>query len=312
MERIPRWTRRLFIRDADTPCTGRRRRRDACACSTRRCGTRATQRVELERDLRHSDESEELHLLYQPLVQLPMGTIEGFEALLRGRNPSRGSSSRRRSFRSRRTRSHRADRPWVIEEACRQLAGGATISRRRDLYVAVNLSVRQLLATRSSSRAFAKGAEGREAPRRVAHPRAHRELAHGHPAAAAELLEQLRSRASVSRSTTSAPGIVALGPCALPVRPREDRPVLHRGLDRDTSDESLVRGNRRHGQCVACDDRRRGSSVRAGQTSPQLAATWPKATSTSRPSRRHPCPPSSSIRRRPSLHLKVVPDIGTA
>src|SRR5437763_14857434 len=83
----------------------------------------ATQRVELERDLRHAMESEELHLLYQPLVQLPMGTIEGFEALLRWSHPSRGGLLPT-SFVPLAEGTGRivSIGTWVIEEAAPQLA----------------------------------------------------------------------------------------------------------------------------------------------------------------------------------------------
>src|SRR5260370_62609 len=65
-----------LIRDADTAMyRAKETGRDAVCVFDSSMRDSATQRVELERDLRHAMESDELHLLYQPLVQLPLGTI---------------------------------------------------------------------------------------------------------------------------------------------------------------------------------------------------------------------------------------------
>jgi diguanylate cyclase (GGDEF)-like protein len=80
-----------LIRDADTAMyQAKEAGRDAVSVFDASMRDTATQRVALERDLRHALERHELHLHYQPLVRLPMGAIEGFEALLRWSHPSRG------------------------------------------------------------------------------------------------------------------------------------------------------------------------------------------------------------------------------
>ena len=67
-------------------------------------------------------ESDELYLLYQPLVQLPMGTIEGFEALLRWSHPTRGQLLPATFVPlAEDTGLIVSIGAWVIEEACRQL-----------------------------------------------------------------------------------------------------------------------------------------------------------------------------------------------
>ncbi len=52
--------------------------------------TAAQDRLELEMDLKHALEDDELFLLYQPTFDLRSETITGLEALLRWRHPSRG------------------------------------------------------------------------------------------------------------------------------------------------------------------------------------------------------------------------------
>src|SRR5262249_61691072 len=84
----------VLIRDADTAMyRAKETGRDAVSVFDSSMRDSATERVELERDLRHAMDSDELYLLYQPLVQLPMGRIEGFEALIRWSHPTRGELS---------------------------------------------------------------------------------------------------------------------------------------------------------------------------------------------------------------------------
>jgi diguanylate cyclase (GGDEF)-like protein len=52
--------------------------------------TRASERLELESELRHAVEDGQLTLVYQPVVRLPDRSVSGMEALLRWRHPERG------------------------------------------------------------------------------------------------------------------------------------------------------------------------------------------------------------------------------
>jgi diguanylate cyclase (GGDEF)-like protein/PAS domain S-box-containing protein len=54
---------------------------------------RAVTRLQMETDLRNTIDSEGITVLYQPIISLVSGTINGFEALARWHHPTRGSIS---------------------------------------------------------------------------------------------------------------------------------------------------------------------------------------------------------------------------
>lgn len=99
--------------------------------------------LQMEVDLRHGINNEELFLQYQPKVSLRSGQVTGFEALVRWRHPQRGIVSpgefipiAERSM----LIAHLGE--WVIREACRQIRvwrdAGETV-----VPVAVNVSAQQ-------------------------------------------------------------------------------------------------------------------------------------------------------------------------
>ena len=111
---------------------------------TEEMNVQASERLMLERDLRHALDREEFLLYYQPQVDLATGDIVGAEALLRWHNHERGLVSPSDFI------------PvleesgliipvgaWVLEEACRQ-ANSWHDSGLAPVTVAVNLSARQL------------------------------------------------------------------------------------------------------------------------------------------------------------------------
>jgi diguanylate cyclase (GGDEF)-like protein/PAS domain S-box-containing protein len=105
---------------------------------------RATERLELENDLRRAIERNELRVHYQPLVEFDSGHIFGVEALVRWEHPRRGLLPPGQFI------SVAEDSglivplgEWVMLEACRQAR--AWRDAGRDLLMTINLSPRQLV-----------------------------------------------------------------------------------------------------------------------------------------------------------------------
>jgi diguanylate cyclase (GGDEF)-like protein len=100
-------------------------------------------RIELEADLRHALERDELVLAYQPVVELESGRTVGVEALVRWAHPTRGLIPPLTFIPvAEEIGMIGAIGRWVLREACRQLA----VWRRMapDLVLNVNLSALQL------------------------------------------------------------------------------------------------------------------------------------------------------------------------
>lgn len=107
---------------------------------------RAKTLVQLEAELHRAVERSEFRVEYQPLVSLSMGSIVGFEALVRWQHPKRGLVSPGEFV------TIMEDTGlivpigyWVLREACAQLAKWQRTGRGShvDLLMSVNLSVRQ-------------------------------------------------------------------------------------------------------------------------------------------------------------------------
>ncbi len=92
--------------------------------------------------LHHALENDELHLLYQPIVDLPEGRVVGVEALVRWQQPARGYLPPAVFIpAAERTGLILPLGQWVLEEACRQAAAwvaGPPVS------MSVNVAARQL------------------------------------------------------------------------------------------------------------------------------------------------------------------------
>jgi diguanylate cyclase len=306
-----------LIRDADTAMyRAKETGRDAVCVFDSSMRDAATQRVELERDLRHAMDSEELHLVYQPLVHLPMGTIEGFEALLRWSHPSRGELLPT-SFvpLAEDTGLIVAIGTWVIEEACRQLAWWRdAIPNGEDLYVAVNLSVRQLRDPQLVP-CVRNALKGGKLPDGSLSLELTESLLMDNPVAAAERLEQLRSAGvdlSIDDFGIGYSSISSLR--RLPVdRVKIDQSFIE-GLDRDTADETLVAAIVAMASALRVTTVAEGVETYAqGKRLHELGCNVAQGNFYSRPI------PSASV---PAVveqfgvarrsHLKVVPDIGLA
>jgi len=94
------------------------------------------ERHTLEHDLRHAVERGELELFYQPLLSCRSGEVEGFEALLRWRHPTRGLLSPDAFIGlAEETGLIRPIGAWVVDAACTAAAAWP-----RPWWVAVNIS----------------------------------------------------------------------------------------------------------------------------------------------------------------------------
>lgn len=104
----------------------------------------AVDRLSLEADLRHAMDRSELRLLYQPVMDLESGRLEGLEALVRWAHPTRGVISPTVFIPlAEESGLILAIGEWVLTTAARQLRHWDEIGARR-VDVAVNISGRQL------------------------------------------------------------------------------------------------------------------------------------------------------------------------
>jgi diguanylate cyclase (GGDEF)-like protein len=103
-------------------------------------------RLAYEGELRHALEREQLHVHYQPIVQVHDGRVTGLEALLRWEHPTLGSISPERFIPiAEDTGLICQIGAWVIDQACAQIRQlRDEVPFGDDLWVAVNLSARQL------------------------------------------------------------------------------------------------------------------------------------------------------------------------
>jgi diguanylate cyclase (GGDEF)-like protein len=100
-------------------------------------------RFDLETDLHHAVDGGQLHLVYQPRVDLRSGEIIGAEALLRWHHPTLGAISPSRFIPiAEETGLIRSVGLFALREACRQVAAWEREGVAR-LHVSVNLSARQ-------------------------------------------------------------------------------------------------------------------------------------------------------------------------
>ena len=137
----------LLIRDADAAMyRAKEGGRARCVLFDAEMRAGAMRRLEVERELRHALDRDELALHYQPVVNLRSGEITGLEALVRWRHPERGTLDPA-EFVSIAEDSGLIEPigRWVQERACRQaLEWHQLRPDSRPLDVAVNLSARQV------------------------------------------------------------------------------------------------------------------------------------------------------------------------
>jgi diguanylate cyclase (GGDEF)-like protein len=137
----------VLVRDADTAMyQAKDAGRDAVAVFDESMRTKVSERVELEHDLRRAVELRQLHLVYQPIVRIPHGPIEGVEALLRWAHPTLGIIPPAKFIPlAEESGLIMGIGEWVLEEALRQLAAWRhQATGFENLYVSVNISGAQL------------------------------------------------------------------------------------------------------------------------------------------------------------------------
>ena len=143
----PEATAEVMVRDADTAMyQAKDAGRDAVAVFDESMRTRVEERVELERDLHDAVARHQLHLAFQPIVRLPIGTTIGMEALLRWAHPIHGVIAPEKFIPLAEESGLISEiGDWVLDEAVSQFAAWCRqSSQMADLYVSVNLSGAQL------------------------------------------------------------------------------------------------------------------------------------------------------------------------
>ena len=101
--------------------------------------------LELEHQLRHAIDSDELRVLYQPIVSVRTAAITGVEALVRWEHPQRGLLAPGEFIPL--AEDSGLVLPlgaWVLRTACAQLQAWSAVVAQRPFYVTVNVSARQL------------------------------------------------------------------------------------------------------------------------------------------------------------------------
>lgn len=108
-------------------------------------------RLELESDLRGALDRDELHLLYQPVVALDTGVLQGFEALSRWSHPTRGMLAPNRFIQLAEDTGLIVDiGHWVLNSACdelsrwHRLAADGAPGLHAELRMGINISGWQL------------------------------------------------------------------------------------------------------------------------------------------------------------------------
>lgn len=137
----------VLVRDADTAMyRAKGAGRDALAVFSDSMRAELAEKVALEHDMRVALSERQMHLVYQPIVRVPHGRIDGVEALLRWEHPVHGPISPAVFIPlAEETGLINEIGSWVLEEAVSQLAAWKRQSTEmKDLYVSVNLSGGQM------------------------------------------------------------------------------------------------------------------------------------------------------------------------
>ena len=132
-----------LLKNADTAMYhAKRQGRDNSQLYRAHLTEQAMLRLDLENSLRAGLARGEFHLVYQPVIDLDTGRMEGVEALIRWEHPVRGAIPPSRFIPlAEENGSIVAVGKWMMETACRDLAGWRRAGL--DLRLAINVSPRQ-------------------------------------------------------------------------------------------------------------------------------------------------------------------------
>jgi diguanylate cyclase (GGDEF)-like protein len=135
-----------LLREADTAMyRSKESGRDASTVFDTSMHERMVRRVELERSLRYALEHGGVGVAYQPIVDYPTGTIQGFEALARWEHDGESVSPAEFVPVAEDTGLIVPMGWFVLDEACRQLSWWrANLAGAESVYVSVNVSPRQM------------------------------------------------------------------------------------------------------------------------------------------------------------------------
>ena len=135
-----------ILRDADIAMHYAKEKQTGVAVFTKELRERFLERANLELDLRHALDREELMMHYQPIVSLSDGRLIGFEALLRWNHHEVGLIPPNKFIPiAEESGLIQPITVWILKETCSQLARWQSISHAaRDLLVSVNISGKHL------------------------------------------------------------------------------------------------------------------------------------------------------------------------
>jgi diguanylate cyclase (GGDEF)-like protein/PAS domain S-box-containing protein len=136
-----------LLRDADTALyRAKSLGKSRCELFDISMHKKAVDLLELETDLRHALDRDELKIYYQPIYSLLSNKITGFEAVLRWQNPKKGLIfSHQFTKIAEETGLIVTIGWWFLRQSCEQLKIWQEQFNNPDLYLNVNLSAKQLI-----------------------------------------------------------------------------------------------------------------------------------------------------------------------
>ena len=136
-----------LLRDADTAMyRAKSHGRGRCEIFDEKMLATAQEQFRLETDLHSAQANGQMHVVFQPIIELASERLRGFEALLRWNHPERGLIPPQQFIPlAEETGLILPLGAWILREACRCLRDWKQLDPKWDgLFVTVNLSLRQI------------------------------------------------------------------------------------------------------------------------------------------------------------------------